>query len=67
MYPHQERLYISLQLRFGKEMNDTTLEVRLALEALGYSSKEIHTALQDIDTNNKTTSTIIKEALHQLQ
>lgn len=51
----------------GKEMNDTTLEVRLALEALGYSAKEIHTALQDINTDKKTTSTIIKEALHQLQ
>ena len=51
----------------GKEMNDTTLEVRLALEALGYSSKEIHQALDGIDTNGKTTSTIIKEALHHLQ
>lgn len=51
----------------GKEMNDTTLEVRLALEALGYSAKEIHNALKDMNTDNKTTSTIIKEALHQLQ
>ncbi len=51
----------------GKEMNDTTLEVRMALEALGYSSKEIHDALKDLNTDNKTTSTIIKEALHQLQ
>lgn len=51
----------------GKEMNDTTLEVRLALEALGYSAKEIHEALKGMDTENKSTSTIIKEALHQLQ
>ena len=51
----------------GKEMNDTTLEVRLALEALGYSAKEIHDALKDMNTDNKTTSTIIKEALHNLQ
>ena len=51
----------------GKEMNDTTLEVRLALEALGYSAKEIHEALKDMNTEGKTTSTIIKEALHQLQ
>lgn len=51
----------------GKEMNDTTLEVRMALEALGYSSKEIHDALKDMNTEDKTTSTIIKEALHQLQ
>ena len=51
----------------GKEMNDTTLEVRMALEALGYTSKDIHDALKDINTDNKTTSTIIKEALNQLQ
>ena len=51
----------------GKEMSDTTLEVRMALESLGYSSKEIHTALKDINTEGKTTSTVIKEALHQLQ
>lgn len=51
----------------GEEMNDTTLEVRLALEALGYSSKEIQEALKPLDTNNKSTSTIIKEALQQLQ
>ena len=51
----------------GKEMNNTTLEVRMALEALGYSSKEIHDALVGIDTEGKTTSTVIKEALHQLQ
>lgn len=51
----------------GKEMNDTTLEVRLTLEALGYSSKEIHEALKDMNTEGKTTSTIIKEALHHLQ
>ncbi len=49
------------------ETNDATLEARLALEALGYSSKEIREALQDIDAANKSTSTIIKEALHQLQ
>jgi hypothetical protein len=51
----------------GKEMNDTTLEVRLALEALGYSAKEIHDALKDLNTDNKSTSSIIKEALQQLQ
>ncbi len=51
----------------GKEANDTTLEARLALEALGYSSKEIHDALKGVITDEKSTSTIIKEALHQLQ
>lgn len=51
----------------GVEVNDATLEVRLALEALGYSSKEIHDALKPLDTTGKSTSTIIKEALQQLQ
>lgn len=51
----------------GKESNDTTLEVRLALEALGYSSKETHEALKNITSEGKSTSTVIKEALQQLQ
>ena len=51
----------------GKELDNETVEARLALESLGYSSKEIHTALQNIDTTKKSTSTIIKEALQQLQ
>lgn len=51
----------------GKELDDESGEARMALESLGYSSKEIHQALQAIDTKNKTTSTIIKEALQQLQ
>lgn len=51
----------------GKELDDETVEARLALESLGYSSKEIHIALQNIDTTKKSTSTIIKEALQQLQ
>jgi len=49
------------------EANDATLEARLALEALGYSPKEIRDSLNGIDTNNKSTSSLIKEALHQLQ
>jgi holliday junction DNA helicase RuvA len=51
----------------GKKEDDMSYEARLALEALGYSSKEIHTALQDIKTEGKSTSSIIKEALTQLQ
>jgi Holliday junction resolvasome RuvABC DNA-binding subunit len=39
----------------------------MALESLGYSSKEIHAALKNVDTKGKTTSTVIKEALHKLQ
>ncbi len=66
-----EKIILELQGKLshliGEDMNDTTLEVRLALEALGYSSKEIHGALKPLDTNNKSTSTLIKEALQQLQ
>ena len=51
----------------GTKETDTTYEVRLALETLGYSSKEIHDAIQKLKTENKTTSALIKEALSQLQ
>ncbi len=51
----------------GAAETDITLEVRMALETLGYSSKEIHDALQGLTTEGKSTSSIIKEALQQLQ
>ena len=51
----------------GTKETDTTYEVRLALETLGYSSKEIHDVIQKLNTKNKTTSALIKEALSQLQ
>ena len=51
----------------GTEETDTMYEARLALETLGYSSKEIYEALQKLNTEGKTTSTLIKEALTQLQ
>ncbi len=51
----------------GKTETDVTLEVRMALETLGYSSKEIHDALKELQTEGKSTSVIIKEALRQLQ
>jgi Holliday junction DNA helicase RuvA len=51
----------------GRAETDTTLEVRMALETLGYSPKEIHDALQKLQTEGKTTSLLIKEALSQLQ
>lgn len=51
----------------GKAETDTTYEVRLALETLGYSPKEIHDALQNLDSDNKSTSELIKAALSQLQ
>lgn len=51
----------------GAKEDDSLYEVRLALETLGYSAKEIREALVDIKTDGKTTSTLIKEALIQLQ
>jgi Holliday junction DNA helicase RuvA len=51
----------------GKEEDDSTTEVRLALETLGYSPKEIHTTIQKISTKNKSTNALIKEALQHLQ
>lgn len=51
----------------GAKETDTTYEVRLALETLGYSSKEIYEVLQKLNTENKSTGTLIKEALTQLQ
>jgi holliday junction DNA helicase RuvA len=41
-------------------------EVRLALEALGYGTKEINAVIKKIDIEKKTTSTIIREALNLL-
>lgn len=51
----------------GSKETDTIYEVRLALETLGYSPKEIHDALQKIHKEDKSTSAIIKEALSELQ
>jgi Holliday junction DNA helicase RuvA len=51
----------------GTKESDMASEARLALEALGYSSKEIREAIDKIKTGNKTTGAIIKEALTQLQ
>jgi holliday junction DNA helicase RuvA len=51
----------------GGTRNVMESEARLALETLGYSSKEIHAALQKIKIGTKSTSAIIKEALTELQ
>jgi Holliday junction DNA helicase RuvA len=65
-----EKIIIELQGKLthltGGGDTDATLEVRLALEALGYSSKEIHQALEKLTVEGKSTSTLIKEALVQL-
>ncbi|MEN9337735.1 MAG: hypothetical protein RIQ41_49 [Candidatus Parcubacteria bacterium] len=46
---------------------DTFFEVRLALEALGYSPKEIHEVLQKINQSETNTSALIKEALSKIK
>ncbi|MCF7844172.1 Holliday junction branch migration protein RuvA [Candidatus Gracilibacteria bacterium] len=51
----------------GAKETDTTYEVRLALETLGYSGKEISVTIQKLSTEGKSTSALIKEALNQLQ
>jgi Holliday junction DNA helicase RuvA len=51
----------------GDHKDESKDEARLALEALGYSPKEITSALKDIVSTGKSSSVIIKEALKQLQ
>lgn len=46
---------------------DSFFEVRLALEALGYSPKEIHDVLQRLNPLEKNTSSLIKEALSKIK
>lgn len=51
----------------GETETSATYEVRLALETLGYSPKEIHKAIELLEPGTKNTSTLIKEALSLLQ
>ncbi len=46
---------------------DSFFEVRLALEALGYSPKEVHGVLEKINPLETNTSTLIKEALSKIK
>lgn len=46
---------------------DSFFEVRLALEALGYSPKEVHAVLQKLNPLETNTSTLIKEALSKMK
>ena len=67
-----EKVIIELKGKLAHMQNaqggsDALFEVRLALEALGYSSKEIHDAIGNLNPTNKTTSVLIKEALSALQ
>lgn len=66
-----EKLIIELKGKLSHMQNekegDSLFEVRLALETLGYSSKEIHDALSNVKAVGKQTNTLIKEALSNLQ
>jgi Holliday junction DNA helicase RuvA len=51
----------------GAGHTDSFFEVRLALEALGYSPKEVHDVLQKLNPLETNTSTLIKEALSKIK
>lgn len=51
----------------GAGSTDSFFEVRLALEALGYSPKEVHDVLQKLNPLETNTSTLIKEALSKMK
>jgi Holliday junction DNA helicase RuvA len=47
--------------------DDATFEVRLALEALGYSPREVHEVIGKLNPLQKSSSALIKEALSFLK
>jgi holliday junction DNA helicase RuvA len=51
----------------GAAKSDSFFEARLALEALGYSPKEVHDVLQKLNPLETNTSTLIKEALSKIK
>jgi Holliday junction DNA helicase RuvA len=51
----------------GAGHTDSFFEVRLALEALGYTPKEVHGVLEKINPLETNTSTLIKEALSKIK
>lgn len=51
----------------GSGTSDSFFEVRLALEALGYSPKEVHDVLQKLNPLETSTSTLVKEALSKMK
>jgi Holliday junction DNA helicase RuvA len=66
-----EKLIIELKGKLGHLVtggeNEHTLEVRMALEALGYSPKEIHDVVSKLDTKETNSQMLIKQALGYLQ
>ena len=51
----------------GDGNSDSFFEVRLALEALGYSPKEVHDVLQKLNPLETSTSLLVKEALSKMK
>lgn len=48
-------------------VSDSLLEVRLALEALGYNAKDVHDALSSLSDTTKSSQELIRESLTYLQ
>ncbi len=51
----------------GVEKTDSFFEVRLALEALGYTPKEVYAVLEKLNPLETNTSTLIKDALSKIK
>ncbi len=66
-----EKIIIELKGKLGHLLGsgrtDSFFEVRLALEALGYSPKEVHDVLQKLNPLETNTSTLIKDALSKIK
>lgn len=66
-----EKIILDLKGKLGhlqdSSKHDMFLEVRLALEALGYSAKEVHVVVQGLNPLETNTSTLIKEALSRMK
>jgi Holliday junction DNA helicase RuvA len=66
-----EKIIIELKGKIGhlqgQGSSDSFLEVRLALEALGYSPREVTDALQKLNPLEKSTQVLIKEALTKIK
>jgi len=56
-----------LDAYLGVATSDALFEVRLALEALGYNSKDVHDALSSLKDSTKSSQNLIREALSYLQ
>jgi Holliday junction DNA helicase RuvA len=66
-----EKMIIELRGKLDKFLgagtSDQLFEVRLALEALGYASKDVHDALSSLKDTSKRSQDLIREALGYLQ